>query len=152
MCTHTESISHEERVDSNPEETSYIIAHWLMTDLAIERSPGAAKSLLTYQPCRNYTYFYIAIKQLRNLITRESGCTKGPGKAKRPCMMQRFNRLQDLTRLPSRTTSSRWQVDKEAIGLSRVPVLHKQGPCYYGVVLHSYLISRKKENSSKQYK
>ena len=26
----------------------------------------------------------------------------------------------DLTRLPSRTTSSRWQVDKEAIGLSRV--------------------------------
>ena len=29
-------------------------------------------------------------------------------------------RSQDLTRLPSRTTSSRWQVDKEAIGLSRV--------------------------------
>ena len=27
---------------------------------------------------------------------------------------------RDLTRLPSRTTSSRWQVDKEAIGLSRV--------------------------------
>ena len=27
---------------------------------------------------------------------------------------------QDLTRLPSQTTSSRWQVDKEAIGLSRV--------------------------------
>ena len=26
----------------------------------------------------------------------------------------------DLTRLPSQTTSSRWQVDKEAIGLSRV--------------------------------
>ena len=28
--------------------------------------------------------------------------------------------IKDLTRLPSRTTSSRWQVDKEAIGLSRV--------------------------------
>ena len=28
--------------------------------------------------------------------------------------------LLDLTRLPSQTTSSRWQVDKEAIGLSRV--------------------------------
>ena len=27
---------------------------------------------------------------------------------------------QDLTRLPSQTTSSRWQVDKKAIGLSRV--------------------------------
>ena len=27
---------------------------------------------------------------------------------------------KDLTRLPSQTTSSRWQVDKEAIGLSRV--------------------------------
>ena len=27
---------------------------------------------------------------------------------------------RDLTRLPSQTTSSRWQVDKEAIGLSRV--------------------------------
>ena len=26
----------------------------------------------------------------------------------------------DLTRLPSQTISSRWQVDKEAIGLSRV--------------------------------
>ena len=27
---------------------------------------------------------------------------------------------EDSTRLPSQTTSSRWQVDKEAIGLSRV--------------------------------
>ena len=31
-----------------------------------------------------------------------------------------FVQNQDLTRLPSQTTSSRWQVDKEAIGLSRV--------------------------------
>ena len=31
-----------------------------------------------------------------------------------------FMRYQDLTRLTSQTTSSRWQVDKEAIGLSRV--------------------------------
>ena len=29
-------------------------------------------------------------------------------------------RTQYLTRLPSQTTSSRWQVDKKAIGLSRV--------------------------------
>ena len=31
--------------------------------------------------------------------------------------------IQDLTRLPSQTTSSRWQVDKEAIGLTRVQQL-----------------------------
>ena len=31
-----------------------------------------------------------------------------------------LNLERDLTRLPSQTTSSRWQVDKEAIGLLRV--------------------------------
>ena len=30
-----------------------------------------------------------------------------------------YDVLQDLTRLPSQTTSSRWQVDKEATGLPR---------------------------------
>ena len=33
---------------------------------------------------------------------------------------QKCNRTTHLTRLPYQTTSSRWQVDKEAIGLSRV--------------------------------
>ena len=36
------------------------------------------------------------------------------------CMYTKVSSYLDLTRLPSQTTSSRWQVYKEAIGLSRV--------------------------------
>ena len=42
---------------------------------------------------------------------------------------------QDLTRLPSQTTHSRWQVDKEAIGLSRVQQF------YHLCIAHPYQIS-----------
>ena len=42
---------------------------------------------------------------------------------------------QNLTRLPSQTKSSRWQVDKEAIGLSRVQ------PCYHLCIARPYDIS-----------
>ena len=44
----------------------------------------------------------------------------------------------DLTRLPSQTTSSRWQEDKEAIGLSRVQKLsHLCVACPYQISVNS---------------
>ena len=45
--------------------------------------------------------------------------------------------LQDLTKLPSQTTSSRWQVDKEAIGLSGV---QQKGKTWQIETSHTYIL------------
>ena len=45
---------------------------------------------------------------------------------------------RDLTRLPSQTTNSRWQVDKEAVGLSRVQQFsHLCVACPYQIFVYS---------------